>query len=98
MYSRATTSEMAERDFLPVVVFLGCVLGLSFGMAAVCGASGQTDIIHKMPGGDSARCNGTHTRDTIDNSDNCRRTTACEAIVNFDVESGISGVVDLGGI
>ena len=36
VYSRATTSEMAERAFLPVVVvFFGCVEGLSFGIVAV---------------------------------------------------------------
>lgn len=36
MYSRATTSEMAERDFLPVcLVCFGVVEGLSLGIAAV---------------------------------------------------------------
>jgi hypothetical protein len=36
VYSRATTSEMAERDFLPVVfVCLGVVEGLSLAIAAV---------------------------------------------------------------
>jgi hypothetical protein len=35
VYSRATTSEMAERDFLPeVFVCLGVVEGLSFAIAA----------------------------------------------------------------
>lgn len=36
VYSRATTSEMAERDFLPVCfVCLGVVEGLSLAIAAV---------------------------------------------------------------
>jgi hypothetical protein len=38
VYSRATTSEMAERDFLPVCfVCLGVVEGLSLAIAAVLG-------------------------------------------------------------
>ena len=36
VYSRATTSEMAERDFLPeLLVCLGVVEGLSLAIAAV---------------------------------------------------------------
>ena len=36
VYSRATTSEMAERDFLPeLFVCLGVVEGLSLAIAAV---------------------------------------------------------------
>lgn len=35
MYSRATTSEIADRDFLGAVVFFGCVFGLSLAIVTV---------------------------------------------------------------
>ena len=36
VYSRATTSLMAERDFFGADVFFDCVFGLSFAIATVC--------------------------------------------------------------
>ena len=36
VYSLATTSAMADRDFLEAAVFLGCVFGLSFAISTAC--------------------------------------------------------------